>query len=84
MLADSTAVISWLDAGPGGSATLRLRRVHPDGAVGAVRKVAEGLPARSVPQLALAEDRLVLAWSENRDGALQVITARLPVDGLGF
>jgi hypothetical protein len=84
MLPDESAVVSWLDASAGGAAELHVRRVGADGTVGDPVAIASGLPARSVPQLALARHSLVLAWSENRDGTLHVVTARLHIDALGI
>ena len=61
LLDDGTAIVSWLES-EGGLARLRLRRFG-DGAWSFAMTVAENVDPRSVPQLALDGDRIVLAWT---------------------
>ena len=44
--------------------------------------VATGAPARSVPQMAVAGDDLVMVWTEARDDVKRVASARVPVDSV--
>jgi hypothetical protein len=62
------AVVSWLErtSGDGGAdAELRVRRVGPDGAVGAARAVTASTSRRAsgVPQLVAAGDTAYVAWT---------------------
>ncbi|HLL73904.1 MAG TPA: sialidase family protein [Pyrinomonadaceae bacterium] len=78
MLADGSAVVSWLEiAGSGGE--VRARRVWPAGKMSQPVKVAATGVARwnGFPRMALAGDALVFAWIAGR-----VLTAELPVAAL--
>jgi hypothetical protein len=44
--------------------------------------VARNLPARSSPQLALAGDDIILAWTEKKGGITRIASARMAVDEL--
>ena len=81
-LADGSAVVSWLQASTSGLGNLVVRRVSPEGAMGPVLTVGRGAPARSVPQMAIAGDDLVLVWTEVRDDVKHVTSARIPVDSV--
>jgi hypothetical protein len=75
LLADGSAVVSWLEiAGAGGE--VRARRVWPGGKMGRPVKIAATGVARwnGFPRMALAGDTLVFAWI-----AGHVLTAELPV-----
>lgn len=76
--ADS-AVVSWLEQGAEGAA-IRYRRVAANGPLLAVHTLAATSPARSsgFPQMALAGQRLVFAWTEVGDPAA-IATATVPV-----
>ncbi len=73
------AVVSWLEADDA-RAAIRYRRVHPSGRHGAVRTLTTTSPARSsgFPQMALAGDRLVFAWTEAGEPSA-VATATVPL-----
>ncbi len=66
LLADGSAVVSWVGKTDGGGAELRMRRVTPAGEQGPIRVVADGAYARNAgfPQMVRAGDRLVYAWPE--------------------
>jgi len=53
-----------------------------DGDMGAVVPVASGAPARSVPQMAIAGDDLVLVWTEAQAETKRVASARIPLDSI--
>jgi hypothetical protein len=76
MLDDGSVVVSWLESLTGGNGEVRLRRVWPDGRLGAPVLVAPAKAGRSagIPQLARSGDALVVAW---RDG--RVLAAVVPV-----
>jgi hypothetical protein len=82
LLGDGSAVVSWLQADPGGRGNLVVRRLTADGDVGAVIPVASGAPARSVPQMAIAGDDLVLVWTEAQAETKRVASARIPLDSI--
>ena len=82
MLDDGSAVASWLQADAGGRGSLVLRRVTPDGDVGSPVPVAQGAPGRSVPQMAIKGDDLVLVWTEAHEERKSIVSARIPIDSV--
>ena len=82
MLSDGSAVVSWLQASAGGHGSLVLRRVTRDGTLGPTLPIANGAPARSVPQMALAGDELVLVWTEAQDETKRIVSARVPIESV--
>jgi len=77
--ADS-AVVSWLEQ-PRGRAEIRFRRVSAGGNAGSAYKLATTVAARSsgFPQMTLAGDRLLFAWTAVGDPAtVRTATAPLP------
>ena len=82
LLGDGSAVVSWLQADPGGRGNLVVRRLTADGDMGAVVPVASGAPARSVPQMAIAGDDLVLVWTGAQAEEKRVASARIPLDSI--
>ncbi len=83
LLTDGTAVVSWLRSSQG-STTMSLRKVDPDGTLGAVRDLAEVSATRATgfPQLVGAGASLIIAWTDAQGNASQVRSARLPVESL--
>lgn len=82
LLPDGSAVVSWLQSSSSGRGDLVARRVTADGELGAVRQIASNVPARSVPQLALAVEDIVLVWIEMSGEITRIASARVGVDGL--
>jgi hypothetical protein len=82
MLDDGSAVVSWLQADKGGRGDLVLRRVTPDGGMGPRIPVASGAPARSVPQMAIAGEHLVLVWTEALEDGKRIASARIPITAI--
>jgi hypothetical protein len=82
LLDDGSAVVSWLQAAASGLGNLVLRRVTPQGGMGPVVTVAGSAPARSVPQMAIAGDDLVLVWTEARGDAKRIASARVSIASL--
>lgn len=80
MLADGSAVVSWLEIA-GGGGELRARRVWPGGKMSRHVKIAATGVARwnGFPRIARAGDTLVFAWINGR-----VLTAELPVAALSL
>ena len=82
MLEDGSAVVSWLQASDGGRGSLVIRRITAQGDLGPVLSVASGAPARSVPQMAIAGDDLVLVWTEARDDGKHIASARIAIEAI--
>ena len=78
LLDDGSAVVSWLESKGEGRGDLLVRRVAPDGRLGAPTLVAQSSSGRStgIPQMLRVRDRLLLAWRTDR-----VQTALVPVPG---
>jgi len=79
MLEDGSAVVGWLQAAAGGRGKLVLRRVTSGGEMGLEFDVVSNAAARSVPQMAIAGDDLVLVWTEARDDGKRIASARIPI-----
>ncbi len=64
--ADGSAIVSWLASGGEGKARLRLRRVLPDGRLGAPLDLANTSSARAagVPRIARVGGQLLVVWVE--------------------
>lgn len=78
VLDDRSAVVAWIESGHAPShGRLCLRRVLPDGRLGALLHLATlpATPLAGVPQLARTGDTLALAWRDDR-----VRTALVPLD----
>ena len=82
MLEDRSVVVSWLQAAAAGRGQLVLRRVTSGGEMGPVFDVVSDAAARSVPQMAIAGDDLVLVWTEARDDGKRIASARVPIDSV--
>ncbi len=79
MLEDGSAVVSWLQAEASGLGRLVLRRVSAEGDMGPVVPVAEGVPARSVPQMVIAGDDVIMVWTESQEDTQRIASGRIPV-----
>jgi hypothetical protein len=81
LLADGSAVVSWLRATANGEAEVCLRRVTPNGAAGPVHVVANtgANRASGFPQLLRAGDELILAWTDTSGAHSQVNAAHINV-----
>lgn len=68
LLDDGSAAVSWLESKGDGKGDLLVRRVSPDGRLGAPVRVAESSSGRStgIPQMVRVRDRLLLAWRTDR------------------
>jgi len=82
LLNDGSAVVSWLQADGGGQARLLIRRVRADGRQSAVREIAARAAARSVPQMALSDNALVLVWTEVARDGKRIASARVDPESL--
>jgi hypothetical protein len=79
VLADGSAIVGWLEAEPGGAATLRVRRVGPGLVKGPIMDIAKNLPARSTPQLTLAGNNVIIVWTEKAGRTPRIVSARISV-----
>jgi len=80
MLANDSAVVSWVGKTADSGAELRMRHVNSAGDLGPVRVIAEGEYSRSAgfPQMIRAGDRLIYAWPEPGEPR-RVLTAMSPL-----
>jgi len=84
MLPTGDMAVTWLSNAGGGAAELHVRRVSPTGESGPDRVVAEaaGIAAFSVPQVILAGDSLLMAWTDKSADQSRVRTALVPLQFL--
>jgi ribonuclease BN (tRNA processing enzyme) len=75
----TTAIVSWLRQGEGGSGEVMARAVYADGRLGPARLVGTTLTGRlsGFPQIAAHGDDIVFAWTGTGDGQRQLRFARL-------
>lgn len=82
---DGQAIVSWIgQAGSTNSATLFLRQIDVRGNTSGYFSVAEVSPNRTtgVPQLALFDGQLFLAWTEVRQKQKKIVVIKIPVNAL--
>ena len=79
MLDKDNAVVSWLRRSGEGKAELRIRKVSTAGELGPMRVVTETAASRpsGFPQMALAENHLILAWTDTSGASPEIRTARV-------
>ena len=82
LLEDGSAVVTWLQAGTSGRGDLVMRRITPEGRMGPVLPVAGDAPARSVPQMGIAGEHLVLVWTEAGEDTKHIASARIPIESV--
>jgi hypothetical protein len=65
LLADGSALVSWIERIGGDTAAVRVRRVTPDGKSGEAITVAKSSTARAsgVPKMVLAGEQVIFAWT---------------------
>lgn len=82
LLDNSDLIVSWQRRIEKGAVELCLQRVSASGDLGDVHVFdeADSMFAISVPQIALHEGDLVLAWTESLDDKYSVRTALMPID----
>lgn len=83
LLDDGGALVSWIEGSAAREAEVRVRRVGPDGKMGAPRTVAGSSSARSsgFPRMVPAGEDLVFAWTAPGEQSM-VRAARIPLSDL--
>lgn len=84
LLPDERLAISYLCKDADSRASVCLRAVSADDTLGPIHVISasQDVPAMSVPQLALLDERLIVAWTARSAGMLTVQSAAIGVDGL--
>ncbi|MEX0977027.1 MAG: sialidase family protein [Woeseia sp.] len=84
LLPDARLAISYLCKDADSRASVCLRAVSADDILGPIHVIsaAQDVPAMSVPQLALANERLIVAWTARVAGKLNVQSAAIGVESL--
>lgn len=80
LLADGSALVSWIERAGGDTAEVRVRRVRADGKAGTPMTIAAASAARAsgFPRMAIAGRNAVLAWTQpGRPSAVRVARVRL-------
>ena len=74
LLADGTAVASWLERTPSGGAEIRIRRMDESGKLGPARVVASTDAGRKTgfPKMVAAGENLLLTWTGDRIRTVEV------------
>ena len=82
LLDNGDLVVSWQRRIANGRVEFCLRRVSPSGEMSDIRVIEEAanMFAISVPQIALHNDQLLLAWTESIDDQYSIKTALVPID----
>ena len=84
LLADGSALVSWLESASNGSGDIRVRRATHQGVLGPALTVANTDAGRmsGFPQMVLSGNEVVFAWTDVADGVTSVHTAIAEVEGL--
>jgi len=77
-----TYVVSWMESDENGSYEINLRGRTVDGQMGRVQTVGRTSVARTVPQMKLVGDKLILAWTDVMSDESKVVSVKVPI--LGF
>ena len=84
LLADGSALVSWLESAADGTGDIRVRRATLQGVLGPAHTVAKTDAGRmsGFPQMVVSGDQVVFAWTDVADGVTSVRTAKAAVKGL--
>jgi hypothetical protein len=84
LLADGSALVSWLESASDGTGDIRVRRATLQGVLGPALTVAKTDAGRmsGFPQMVVSGDQVVFAWTDVADGVTSVRTAKAEVKGL--
>ena len=84
LLPDARLAISYLCRDAESRASVCLRAVSADDTLGPIHVIsaAQDVPAMSVPQLALLDERLIVAWTARSEGMLTVRSAAIGIEAL--
>jgi hypothetical protein len=84
MLGDDELAVSWLQSGAGGKqAQVMVRKITAERTLGPEVVVSNTASQLSVPQMVRMGDSLIFAWTEIRDDAERIASAKLPISALG-
>jgi hypothetical protein len=75
-------VVSWMESDKDGTHAINLRAQTFNGQMGRVRTVGRTSVARTVPQMVLVGDKLILAWTDEMNDLSKVVSVKVPI--LGF
>jgi hypothetical protein len=78
-LDDQTVAISWLESGKRDFDNVQLRSLTASGELGPRQTVGRTALSRVVPQIALAGDDVLLAWSDDFNGEWRTSSVLVPV-----
>lgn len=81
LLPGGDLVVSWLRSDSAGGGNLLVKRVSPQGGMSddLLIELATDVFAFSVPQIAISNDDLILAWTEEQEGVYGIGSALIPV-----
>ena len=84
LLADGSALVSWLESASNGTANIHVRLATLQGVLGPALTVAKTDAGRmsGFPQMVVSGDQVVFAWTDVADGSTSVRTATAEVKGL--
>jgi len=84
LLENGDLIVSWQRRTLGGDTELCLRRVSPDGEMGDLQVIsaAADIFAISVPQIAVSDDNLLIAWTTRVDDSYAIHTAMISSDDI--
>ncbi len=84
MLGDDEMAVSWLQSGTGSEqAQVMVRKITAERTLGPEFVVSNTASPLSVPQMVRMGDSLIFAWTEIRDDAERIASAKLPISTLG-
>jgi hypothetical protein len=84
LLADGSALVSWLRSAEGTAGEVCVRSVSPTGVMGPVRVIATTAAGRmsGFPQMVSTADDVVFAWTDVSDAGTRLISAVVGLKGL--
>lgn len=77
-----SAAVSWVESDDRGTNAINIRAITTSGILGPVQTVGRSELLRIYPQMVRSDDKLVLAWTDERNDATRLASVKVPI--LGF
>ena len=81
LIDDQAYAVSWMESGKNEDYVIQLRAFTVDGQTARVQTIGRTSVARNVPQMALVDDKLILAWTDTMEDLSKVVSVKVQIRG---